>query len=190
MDAVEEGENFLKNSPEENRDIVGKLSDGDKEFFKLGAANTLRRNPTVLRKLVDRAGSFGNDMRDKMRPLFKSDADLDRFIQSVEHEVNMAETSNRVIGGSPTQERAMEDQYSNALSGFASGARAVGHAASGNWLAALHNALRARRDIGMLRTNQLRNLEIGKLLTDPTLEFGDLSSRRLNNAIPNNRYGP
>src|SRR6185437_6569790 len=72
IEAIEEGESILSKSPEEIRDIVSNLPSGDREFFKLGAANALKRNPNVLRRVAPRASDFGNDIRDKLRPLFGS----------------------------------------------------------------------------------------------------------------------
>lgn len=165
LDALGHGEDILSRSPEEIRDFVKKLSPSDLEFYKLGAANTLRNSPNRLKPISPRASDFGNNIREKLRPLFKSDAEANKFFDSISAEVKMASTPREIMGGSQTAARQIEDE-SNSADIAVNALKGLGHALSGNvWQMAKH-WLQAKRDLG-LRPNHGMNMEIARILTTP-----------------------
>jgi hypothetical protein len=114
MDAVRAGQSVLNRRPEEIASEISKIrqtSPGDVEFYKLGAADALKEK-------IARTGMGGDEAKrlignqytqQQLRPLFDSQPEYDRFINSVTAENRMFETRQKLIGGSQTAERLAED---------------------------------------------------------------------------------
>lgn len=175
MDAIRWGRTLFNRNPEEIGEDFGKLSSANKDFARLGVADAVKEgisdkgaNAPQIKALV-KTPSGG---RNKIRPLFDSDQDFNRFMDSVVSESIMDKTGNKIMSGSQTAERGAEDEYGKLSAGLAA-ARSAVHAAHGNWMSAANNFLQAKRDLG-LRNNPQLNLEISRLLMDPTLELKSL----------------
>jgi hypothetical protein len=115
MQALRDGQSVLKNKPEVNARLAADMTEGEREFAKLGLAQTMRE---IARDKGPLAGEFntvagtqygavGN--RERIAPFFNDEAALNRFVQSVEHEQTMARSGNKIMGGSQTAERMAED---------------------------------------------------------------------------------
>lgn len=172
LEALDAGRKLLNKSPEEISEEFGKLSPGDKEFYRLGAAD-------LIREKIEKTGIGGDEAkaiiknernRRQLRPLFDSDAAFGKFVDSVTNERAMFEARRSVLGGSDTARRSAEDATADFMPYIDIG-RGLAHGASGNVLASIGAFLKARRDLGV-RSNPLLNLEIAKLLVDPNLGAG------------------
>jgi hypothetical protein len=165
MDALNRGRQILNQRPEANRDFLANLSDGDKEFFKQGAADALLEKIARTSAGGDETKRIiGNDyVRQQLRPLFKSDGDFSKFIGNIKAEARMFATRQAVLGNSATAGRVAEDsspQMQAALSGFnMAKSAAVGHAPG----VVTHgfNMLRAMAD----RRDPATNAAVANLLT-------------------------
>lgn len=171
MEAVNDGKQHFTRS-ESNDQLKAEfdhLSPGDKDFYRLGAAEAkidqLERAPDSS----DKSKRIINSERDRkrFRMLFPSDAAADQFIQSVARKRQAFETNNAITGNSQTAGRVAEDTNPGATA-LLHGARGLMHAASGDALGAVHSYFRAKRDLGLVNHPEL-NSEIAKLLMDPNL---------------------
>jgi hypothetical protein len=119
ISAVREGQGIFNKEPDEIAAEMARLSPSDREFYRLGAAGTLRKN------LGSRPGDesktiVGKDYRQQqLRPLFDTQNDYDRFISSATAENRMFETRQRLVGGSQTAERLAEDNAPEGATGHA-----------------------------------------------------------------------
>lgn len=189
LDALHAGENFLSQRPEEIARRLGSYGSGDREFYKLGAADTLRARLAKKAMSADESKALLNSqyMRDQLRPLFDSDDAYHRFLSSVLAERRMFETRFNALGGSQTAARTAEDATPE-LDALGHLARSVAHAKTGNAFGAGANALRAISAWRATRDPQTA-VEIGNLLAAP-LARPDIQAR-LNNfhnflsALPN-----
>lgn len=161
LDAVKLGRSAFLQSPEENVASLAKLSEPNKEFYRLGLADVLKERLAKTGLHGDEAKSLIKNpwMRDQLRPAFKSQAEFEEFIDAVTAETKMFETGRKVLGGSQTAERGAEDE-SGMLSG---GARLVYHAAKGSLLSAAKNAYQMYRDLGM-KPNLELNAKLSEIL--------------------------
>jgi hypothetical protein len=190
IDATKRGEGFLRMRPEEiTRQMTG-FTDGEREAFKLGAADALRK--AVMSKGVggDEAKAIIRSAytRAQLRPLFRNEEDYGRFIASVEAEGRMFGTRFDALRGSHTAARTAED-LSPENEAFAHAARGAVHAAHGNWLGAIGNALRAAVTLGRAPDERL-NAEIARLLVEPLNRPGARGMSLLQNfgaAMPQTR---
>lgn len=174
MEAMRDGrQHFTRTeSNEQLKAEFDDLSPGDKEFYRLGAAeakiDAVERAPDAS----DKSKRVINTDRDRkrFRKLFDSDAEANKFMATVARKRTMFETRGAVKGNSATAGRLAEDADANASMAL-EGARGAAHAASGNWLGAAAAAYRLKRDLG-LRNNPELNSEIAKILTDHDLAAG------------------
>jgi hypothetical protein len=167
LDALHAGEDFLKRSPEEIADRVATFGTGDREFYRLGAANTLRRAVQKAKFSADEAKAIINsqDMRNQIRPLFDNDADFARFVDSVFAEGRMFGTRFNALGGSQTAARRAEDT-SPEIEGLVHAARGMLHAKTGNAMGVV-NALRGVREAAAAARQRKANPGIADILTTP-----------------------
>ena len=115
MRALKDGQNALKNKPEINQRLAADMSESERESAKLGLAQTLREVALDKGPLAGefktiagtQYGAVGN--RARIAPFFNNEADLDRFVKSVDREATKARTANKIMGGSQTAERGAED---------------------------------------------------------------------------------
>jgi hypothetical protein len=134
MDAVRSGQAIFNRRPEEIAAEVARLSPGDMEFYRLGAADAIKEKIARTGMGGDEAKRLiGNQYtRQQLRPLFDSDKQYDRFIDAVTAENRMFETRQRLIGGSQTAERLAEDHAPEGAMGHAvRGTVALAEAAPG-----------------------------------------------------------
>jgi hypothetical protein len=119
LGALKAGQGFMNRESGEIEGYLSNLTPGDKEFYKLGAAQ-------ALRKVINKTGEEGNearrllttDIRQKLRPLFDDDASYEKFLHSVDAENRMFKTNTDVMKGSQTQERAMADTSKSANAAY------------------------------------------------------------------------
>ena len=178
LDAIKAGQSFLRQRPEEIARRLQKMLANDKEFYKLGAADTLRQ--AVAKKGVDgdeaKAILRSQYMRDQLHPLFEDEAAYDRFVSSVEAEGRMFGTRYDVLKNSQTAARQMED-FSPESEAAALGARSAAHAVHGNLLSAGAAALKSLAAFRSMKDPAI-NADIARYLTTPMT--GGATAERLN----------
>jgi hypothetical protein len=171
IDALKFGESALTNAPEVNAARLQSMSENDREFAKLGIAQRLRdiaNSKGPLAAEFDRlAGTkYGSTaVRDKIRPFFSSDEELQRLVDGVDYEIKIARKSNEILAGSQTAQRVAEDM---GVSGSD-----VAHAALSAGMG--HYGSVARQVMSMLgkflpKDDPEVAARIAKILTDPTLQ--------------------
>lgn len=173
MQALKYGQELLKEHPESIARQIAEMTEGEREFTKIGLAQALRdvankRGPLAAE--FDRvAGTqYGAQWtRDQLKPLFADEATLQRFVDSVTAETTMARTGNKILGGSQTAERLAED--GSPVSGTD-----IAHAG----VAAARGHLGQLVDRGitmggkvMDRINPPPNTEIARILADPNVKL-------------------
>lgn len=166
IDALEAGQQILRKTPDEIHQEMTVLSPSDREFYRLGAANKLKEivaktgaNGDEARKIV------GNSyVRSQLRPLFDSDDEFNRFVESVAHETTMFRTAQKVLGNSATAARQAEDQ-SGDLQSLVHTGRGIANLTHGNLIGAAFDAIRLKKELG-LRSNPELNTAIARVLFD------------------------
>lgn len=167
LDALKAGEEFLRREPEEIAARLGSLGTGDQEFYRLGAASSLR-------KAIAKTGAQGDEARKivgnaytrmQLRPLFDTQEGFDNFINSVTAESRMFGTRFNVLRGSQTGARLAEDTSPQSEAFLSAGKGAV-QAAHGNWIGAGLNGLKAMTSLGRAGDPAL-NADIARFLTAP-----------------------
>ena len=167
LDALHAGQDFLEQSPEEIADRIGGFGTGDREFYKLGAADTLRTRLEKKGVTADEAKAIINNpyMARQLRPLFDSDPAFDRFVASVQAEAKMFATRYDALGGSQTAARRGEDTSPD-IETMVHTARGLLHAKTGNVPAALQSFWRAAQ-AKMSRPNPVTDAGIADILSTP-----------------------
>lgn len=170
LSALQAGEDFLSQRPEEIAQRLSEFGPGDREFYKLGAADTLRTRLEKKATSADEAKALINTqyMRRQLRPLFESDTAYDRFMASVQAEARMFGTRFNALGGSQTAARRAEDTSPD-LMAMVHAARGLYQAKTGNPILAGANALRA---LSSLRDKEQPALmaEIADILKTPVAQ--------------------
>lgn len=116
-DAVAWGEAiFGGKSPYEIEKEFNALSEGDKEFARVGVANAMVKK--LMQAVGATQGNLGPDeakalvknewVREQLRPIFKSSQKFDEFMDLITNEIRMFETKTKTVGGSATGEREAE----------------------------------------------------------------------------------
>lgn len=110
-DAIKLGQAVFGGHPHEIKKEFDALSEGNKEFFRIGVADAM------MEKL--RKGGIGSDeakllvknqwVRDQLRPMFRSTQAFDEFMDIVATETKMFETKGATVGRSDTARRLAED---------------------------------------------------------------------------------
>lgn len=190
ISAIRDGKNFHKQSPEEIREWFANAADSEKDFYRLGAADTIRDD--LQRKV------FGGDpskaiinsprARNQLMPMFRSPADANSFIERVRRARQMFETPSEVLRGSPTAARAAEDlarrqgmdTAADLLHGIISGAS--GHVGGAGYRAA-RIAHRYFNPMAQSPEREMAiNAAIARLLTQRDLRVG--TGEQLLHSIP------
>jgi len=178
LDALRAGRALFSSSPEEIEAEIGRLAEGDKEFYRMGAAD-------ILRERIAKTGLGGDEakaimknpwMRDQLKPVFKTQADFDSFVNAVGSESTMFRTRQSMLGGSQTAERVAEDAGGGMLD--SPGARLIEQASSGRWYTAVKTALRLYNDVG-LRPNPKVNETIARILFSTPIDPQSETTLRL-----------
>lgn len=159
FDAMRLGRSVFMNKPEELADDVAKMSDANKEFFRVGVADILRERLAKTGFSGDEAKSLIKNswVRDQLRPAFKTQKDFDEFVESVTNELQMFRTNNRIVGNSATAERLAEDNQGTKALGIGSKLWA------GNLVSAARDTYQLYRDLG-LRDNPELNEKIARII--------------------------
>jgi hypothetical protein len=119
MSAVNRGGEFLNRDPEQIQQIMAGLSDGDRDFYRVGAARAIQDKANSAGDSADLSKRlFGNNtIRKQIDAVFGPNAS-EAFGKAMGHEGKMAETRRFVLGGSNTV---------NKLADFADSGSAVAH---------------------------------------------------------------
>jgi len=98
-DAIEEGKKFMSGDPDELAGIVGKMSESEKEAFRIGVAQAVRNSVDSAADLAD-AGKriFGSEKKRKaLRAAFPDDATFNAFEKRMKARAEQVE----LLGGNP-----------------------------------------------------------------------------------------
>lgn len=174
MDAMARGRTILNQRPEANRDYIASLSEGDREFFKQGAADALLEKIARTSAGGDETKRIiGNDyVRDQIRPLFSSEAKFKGFLANIESEAKMFATRQAVLGNSATAARLAEDSSPGSQAAV-SGLKAAGSVASGHVVGAVKHGWEAISNLAQRREPET-NAAMAKLLASPLSEDSDV----------------
>ena len=103
-DAIEEGKKFMTGDVDELTGIVAKMSDSEKEAFRIGVAQAVRNSVDSVADLGD-AGKriFGTDKKKKLlRVAFPDQKSFDQFEKNMMRRAEQVQTRNKVVVGSRT----------------------------------------------------------------------------------------
>ena len=179
LDSLNAGRVALRSSPDEIAAEIADLTPANQEFYRLGVADAIRER-------LMKTGFSGDDakaiiknpwMRDQLRPIFRTPADFDAFVNSVTAESRMFATRQKVIGGSQTAERVAEDTSSeNAMA--AHGMHMAEQVGTGKWMSAVKTAVRMWRDRQDRAGNPRLNEQIARILFETPIDpAGELGQR-------------
>ncbi|MBO6549120.1 MAG: hypothetical protein JJ964_05815 [Rhizobiales bacterium] len=115
LDAQNVGRSFLKGDVEVNVKSFRGLSQPEKEMFRKGVIQELKKKMGDSRFTHDRTKFFDNpNAREVLKVVFQKDtkkfAPYKQFIDLIESEANFVRTRNKIIGGSPTASRLADNQ--------------------------------------------------------------------------------
>lgn len=195
LDALRAGRTLLQRSPEEIGAEFADLTPNNQEFYRLGVADMLRERLAKSGLGSDEARSLIKNpwVRDQLRPIFRSPAEFDAFVNSVATETRMFGTRRAVLGGSQTAGRLAEDESGENLL-TAGGAEIAEKMMRGSWLGAVRSAVRMYRELGVIRSNPKLNEEIARIVfqtpIDPMSELALRLTGKLAAPPPINRLGP
>src|SRR5260370_40076694 len=111
MDAVRAGQAVLSKKPEEIAAEFGHLSPNDQEFYRLGAADSLKEKIAKTGMGGDEAKRIiGNQYtQDQLRGIFPSQAAYQKFIDAATAENRMFQTRFDLLRGSQTGAGVVQD---------------------------------------------------------------------------------
>tara|TARA_R100000406_G_scaffold74763_2_gene55115 strand:- start:519 stop:2528 length:2010 start_codon:yes stop_codon:yes gene_type:complete len=176
-EAIEDGEGFFRMKPDELEAKVGKMSDSEKEAFRIGVAQAVRNSVDSTADLAD-AGKkiFGNKKQRKLlRAAFPDDKTFEAFEKRMEARIEQVITRGYAPrSGSPT---ALRDQD---VSNLSETADAVTSMLMGNPLPAARSALGQVTDRASTSGRVGRALSQDLFSTDPAAqrEFLERLARR------------
>lgn len=103
-DALQAGRDFMKQDARLTASEIRALSAGEKELYRLGALDAIRKRMDDAADGRDLARTiFGSpERRAQLRALFDDDKAFEVFQDTMERETRMASVKNTVLGGSPT----------------------------------------------------------------------------------------
>jgi hypothetical protein len=134
--AMKLGEGAIRNHADDVKDIYESLSPSEKEHYKIGAAQAYMDaiseggvTAPVVRKIAE--DDSASMAKRRLRPLFSSEAKLDKFISSVTGERSIHAARQEILGNSATAGRLAEDTSPDVEMGLHI-ARGVAHAKTGN----------------------------------------------------------
>jgi hypothetical protein len=165
MDAMARGQQIMNQPPEATRAYFAKLGDGDKEFFRQGAADSLLRSIARTGAGGDESKRLiGNDyVRQQLRPLFSDDAGFNSFMNRIQAESRMFNTRQAILGNSATAARNAEDA-SPAAQSAVHGVNGLTALATGNTVGAIKHGFNALSLLSSTR-DPATNAAIANLLT-------------------------
>jgi hypothetical protein len=160
--ALRDGANMFKPglTVEQLQEDFAKLPPGDKELFRMGAANDLQQDVDRTAGDPSKAIIRNTEDRKKLRAIFDTKQQFDKFRSYIEREKTMYEVPyHELMGGSQTVERGAADADA-ALHGL----RALWHGARGNVLGTIDAIWRAAQH---LPARAATNEEVARLLANP-----------------------
>lgn len=182
LDAMRWGRTIFNRSPEETARDFAKLPPNNQEFVRLGVAD-------VLRERVAKTGFSGNEARaiiknswtrDQLRPIFRTDQEFDKFADAVMAEHTMAGTAAKMIRGSQTAERVVEDKSGLTPEVATSAVQMASHVINGNFPMALVHGWRIqrrlRKDVG---DDPALNEAVAKIIFNPSIKLEDPRVQRM-----------
>lgn len=111
IDAMNSGFKFLRGEGDDVATAMAKMSPAEADMFRLGVARALRTKMGAKVDGGDISSMFANEnMRERLRVVFKDEFALQEFLQSVKTEKVMQETRNALLKGSQTAGRGVDDQ--------------------------------------------------------------------------------
>lgn len=163
MDAVQQGQTMFGRSPSEISHEFSRLSPNDQEFYRLGAADSLKRSIAKTGMGGDEAKRIiGNqDTQDQLRAIFPTQDGYNKFIQTATNENRIFNTKYKAIGGSETGARVAQDAAppSPALGHAVQTAMSAGEGALGS------AAFSAMRMLGALMSHGVEHPEVNAAAT-------------------------
>ena len=174
LEAMKLGQKIFNTHERDLAAKVAEMSPDAKEYFKLGAARALHDAIAAKGFTADESKAIlrAPATKERIRQAFGSDDEFERYIQSVEAEGRMFGTAYKIRGGSPSASRLAEDATPE-LDAFASAARGVHHAVTGNWFSSASHLREALAQYAS-RRDPATNAEIARLLTadlsDPAVQ--------------------
>jgi hypothetical protein len=194
MGAMDAGRAAFKLSPDEIAAEISRMTPSEREFYRLGVADTIRERLMKTGVSGDEAKAIIKNpwMRDQLKPVFRSPEEFDAFVGAVTAEGRMFATKTKVMGGSQTAERLAEDTSTENLMS-AGGAHLAKQVATGEWVSAAKNAIRMWRDRQDRAGNPKLNEQISRILfqapIDPASELGQRLTGRFTGPQGINRLG-
>ncbi len=106
QDAVENGAKFLRGDSDMVAADIANLTEGQREFFRIGALRSIRNTIARTRDTNSISQKFENPaMRERLKAVFPDDESYNGFIKEVFKESRYAEVRNKVLRGSQTAEK-------------------------------------------------------------------------------------
>jgi len=104
----------------QNEAAFNLLAPGDQDFYRLGATNSLRGKILNSKDAADTTNQIANSqgMRDRLRVLFDSDDDYNKFLAANADEHTIFQTNQAIRGNSPTARRSGAMQAATPSSSF------------------------------------------------------------------------
>jgi hypothetical protein len=170
--AMKMGEGSIRNHADDVKAVYESLSPAEKEHYKIGAAqayvDAISENgitAPVVRKLAE--DDSASMAKNRLRPLFSSERELDKFISTVTGERSIHAARQEIIGNSATAARQMEDTSPDVETGLHI-ARGLAHAKTGNVAAMINTGHRAYRYLTGAQ-NPALNEAIARALAHPQI---------------------
>ena len=120
VNALENGREFIKGDSEITKSALNKMSDSERQFFRIGAARSLRDKVLNTPDTADTVKKIFNTplMREKLRTVFPSNEEFNAFEKMMNTESTMFQTRSSVMAGSRTAplQAEMLDAVSNVAS--------------------------------------------------------------------------
>jgi len=183
--AMDLGEKIMDIHPEDAKKYFDEMSESEKEHFRIGAAQEysdkvgdLAITDKELRQISQKDEL--SEARRRLKPIFKTKAQLDDFMSSLTGERAIYNAEKKIIGGSPTQDRARADA---ALSGqnVLDAAQAALQAKAGNAPGALRKIGGILSRLDPAKSNAVQ-AEIARIVSDPNIQLSNVPGEVL--AIP------
>lgn len=168
MDALAMGRTAIGQRPEITRQQLAGLSEGDRAFYKQGAADeAIRRVNGTSRGGNEALKLDGNTgLENSLAPLFDTPEQHAAFVQKLRDEAQMFATKRSVMGGSDTAGRVAEDSSPLNQPSTLGHLTAAAGAAAGHPLGAMLHLNNALQNAAM-RIMPRTNLELSRILTSP-----------------------
>lgn len=163
-------ENNWSISLEELQDRWGKMSETEREVFKIGYIDKMIEDLDAARagdatKTIQTLQSAED--RSKFKTLFDTEEEFQRTMRFINRERAIYESEARVMGGSQTAERAQAETNRAITAGTHAGHGAMS-LVTGHPVSATRSFLAAGRELGHRHDREV-NLAIAKILTDPNI---------------------